>query len=159
MKRLVYIVIKRVVFGVGKVFNAEKALRLCNSSCRQRCLFALFIDDVILRNVVVVALCVHLLYDLCAQATDKSVGFFIYIVRLLAHTGNDERCSCLVYENRVHLVDNGKIQLALNKPAVTYCHIVTEVVKAEFRVRSVCYVCRIRLLLFLGALPLKDEPR
>ena len=51
--------------------------------------------------------------------------------RLVSRTANDQRCSGLINEDRVHFVNNGKIVASLNHLGFGPRHIVAEVVEPE----------------------------
>jgi len=70
----------------------------------------------------------------------------LLVFALRHRTRNDQRSTGIVYEHRVHLVDNGEMVLALHKVAHGNGHIVTKVIETELIVCSEGDVACIRLL-------------
>jgi hypothetical protein len=50
---------------------------------------------------------------------------------------NDQRCSCIIDQNRIDLVDNREIVFALYEIFGRMCHVVAQVIETEFVVGSV----------------------
>ncbi|MNV59988.1 hypothetical protein D3C71_1524380 [compost metagenome] len=74
--------------------------------------------------------------------------------------GDDQRGTRLVNQDRVHLVNDGEIQMALHALRLVLHHVVAQVVKAVFVVGAVGNVCVVGSLLFmLGQLRQVDAHR
>ena len=63
---------------------------------------------------------------------------------LPALPGNDKRCSCLVNQHGVNLVNDGKMKPSLYELLLVYDHVVTEIVKSQFVVRHIGDIAVIR---------------
>lgn len=48
-------------------------------------------------------------------------------------------------ENRIHFIDDGKIELALHQIFFIYYHIIAQVIKTKLVICAVCYIRKIRL--------------
>ena len=143
------------------ILNDVVLVALIQNGCFKR---HLKLMNQILLNLVVEILDTQLLFDffdtrLCWH--DDSLGFFDVIVDITYESANDggeliikfrgigdttrnnQRCSCLVDENRVNFVDNGKIKTALNFVLQSRSHVVAQIIKPELVVSSVCDVARI----------------
>ncbi len=82
-------------------------------------------------------LCFHQAHNLTLQLSEQLVIAFWH------RTGDDKRCTCIIDQHRVHLIDNGIVVCPLNQVIGRNCHIVTQVVETKFVVRSVSDVCLI----------------
>ena len=60
-------------------------------------------------------------------------------------TGNDQRCTGIVDQHGIDLIDNGEVMLALHQVSWAGCHVITQIVKTELVVRTEGDVCLIRL--------------
>ncbi len=64
--------------------------------------------------------------------------------------GNNQRCSCIINQYRVHFVDNGIMVFTLYQIQRARCHVIAQVIKPEFIVGSVGYVSEVSLTAFFG---------
>ena len=64
-------------------------------------------------------------------------------VTLRHRTGNNQRRTCIVNQDRIDLIDNGIIMLALYQVFRTNRHIITQVIEAELVIGTKCNVCHI----------------
>src|SRR6185312_12095792 len=90
------------------------------------------------------------------QGRDDHVDTIVEIGRRLGGTRDDERRARLVDEDRVDLVDDGVVQLALHVALDRVLHIVAQVIEAELVVRAVGDVAAVRQLLLAIRLPVDD---
>ncbi len=92
-----------------------------------------------------------------AQTGDDLVDLPILVARRLALTADDERRARLVDEDRVHLVDDRVVQVALDVFQRGELHVVAQIVETKFVILSVCDVGSVGALLFLLALRVDDH--
>ena len=64
-------------------------------------------------------------------------------------TTDDQRCACLIDQDGVHFVHDGKVQFTLHTVLRLVDHVVAQIVKAVFVVGAVSDVCTISRLLFI----------
>ncbi len=147
------------IVGVGEVLHAERLLCLCHTARREGRGFRLFVNNVIRVDIVSDELLVVLLgHNELFEPLYKSVRVAVKIVRRAAHTGNDKRCTRLVDQNRVDLVDDGVVVPALNHLLLVGDHIVAQVVKAELVVGAVGNIGGIRLFALLLVKVVDNQP-
>ena len=87
--------------------------------------FRLFIDDIVGIDVLVALLRVELLYSEYAKRTRELVCFFIEVGAFFTRSRDDERCTSLVDEDRVDLVNDCKIMSALDHTLFIGDHIIS----------------------------------
>ena len=90
----------------------------------------------------------HLVQFVFAERTDERIGFLINIGGFSARAGNDQGSPRLIDQDRVNLVDNGKMERALHQIFAARLHIVAQVVKPELAVGTVGDIGVICLLAF-----------
>ena len=112
------------VFRIAEVLNLEELFCLGDALIGQTDAFFLFLD----RIVGVLAL---------IQRIDKFVRDPIQIRRFITLSGNDQRRSRLIDEDRVHFVDDRVVQISLRQLILVNDHVVAQIIKAEFVVGSV----------------------
>ena len=95
------------------------------------------------------ALAGHLPLQFRGQAVDPLVEFR----GLLGRAGDDQRGARLVNQYRVHLVDDGEVQVALELVGQREGHVVAQVVEAEFVVGAVDDVGLVGAALLFRRLP------
>ena len=74
------------------------------------------------------------------QLLCKDIAHFIKLGGLAALSGNDQRCTCFIDQDRVDLIDDTVVKISLNKLFFIDNHVVTKIIKSKF---VVCYVCDI----------------
>ena len=79
------------------------------------------------------------------QSFYKQVSHTVQFCGLGTAAGNDQRCSCFIDQNGVNFVDDRKVQISLYHLFLTSYHVVTQVVKTEF---VICTVCDIAVICF-----------
>ena len=67
----------------------------------------------------------------------QSIDLYIQVGRFISRSGDDERCTRLVDENRVHFVNNRKAELALHLVGRAERHIVAQIVETKLVVGRV----------------------
>ncbi len=90
------------VLGVHKVFKGEEFLSLCDTALSQSSGAGLFVNDVVafLLQFVLSVFLGGKLGDFYAFKTlYKVVGDFVKVGGLVGSARNNQRCSCLVYED------------------------------------------------------------
>ena len=138
------------IFRICEVLDLEKALYLRNALRREVYDLVLLIDDKVSR---LLALNSHdgvhlgqLFHILAARKLScQNIARLVQLCGLAALTGNDKRRSRLVDQHRVHLVDDGVVQIPEHKLLLVDHHIVTQVVKTKLIVRHVGDVAVVRL--------------
>ena len=91
----------------------------------------------------------------CASSSGDSLGisrFGLVELGTVINRQDDERCSGLIDQNRVHLIDNGKGQRSLTFICHAERHVVAQVIEAELVIGAVHHVTAIGRLLFFWAL-------
>ena len=126
-----------------EVLYADHLLNLCDTlfSWRDRLIF-----DV---NEVITALCCPL-WSL-AKARDELGEHLIEVLRLTRLTADDQRGSCFVNEDVVHLVHDREGVATLHPRLELGDHVVAQVVEAELVIRAVGDICGVRLSTSDGA--------
>ena len=110
------------VFRIIEIFHVKQFFHFGNACFRRSHGFLLFINGVI-----------FILFQFRHQ-----FGHDIVIIRrLLSRAGNNQRCAGFIDENGVHFIDEAVVQRSLHHLIQGCDHIVTEVVEAEFIIRSV----------------------
>ena len=139
---LVDVVLDRDILGIHEVVNIKIALGFFHAVGRKRGGLCLFIHDVIgLRALVLVFLLVKFGDFLHGQPARKAVADDIHLGGLLARAGDNQRGSRLVDQDRVDLVDDGKVvHVALHLVLFINHHVVAQVVEAKLVVGAVCDV-------------------
>ena len=80
------------------------------------------------------------------EALYKRLVLLVHLVIALRHrAAYDERCTGIVYEDRVDLIDNGVVMATLHEVGWREGHIVAQIVKTELIVRTECDICHICL--------------
>ena len=144
------------VLGIGIVVYLEETLDLLNAGLRK------VYDLVFLVNDEVSGLLFldthdgihlgHLLHILAAlHLTCQDIACFVELGGLAGLTGYDQRCSRLVYQNRVDLIDDSVVQAAKNELFFVDDHVITQIIEAEFVIGNICYVTIICLAALLGS--------
>ena len=122
---LMYVVVELHVVRIREVVDLEVGLAELDSFVCQRHLI------VLLFNLVVRSL-IEGLYE--------GVGIPVHHAGVNASSGNDERCSGFIDEDRVDLVDDGIVELSLCELLLVRDHVVAQVVETELIVGAVCDV-------------------
>ena len=151
-------VVKHVHLGrVVEVFHVEQPLAMGNPLLGQGDGTGLFVHDVVARRLGLDL--GQLAFDDGGRALELGndpIDLVVPIGRAFGGAGDDERRPRLVDEDRVDLVHDGVVMLALNHLLQVEPHVVPEVVEAELVVRAVRDVGVIRLA--PGARPEPGEP-
>ncbi len=131
------------VFGVVEVADPKPVLDPVDAGVGQHGRVGLLVDVVV---------------DVLAQRGDDGVDLLVEVRRLLGRSRDDEGGAGLVDEDRVDLVDDGEVQIALNVPLDRVLHVVTQVVEPELRVHAVRDVAAVGLLPLPLGEAVDDDP-
>ena len=149
------VVLDLQILRVCQVFNVEEILHLLHTGLGQ------VHDLIFLVDHKVAGLLHHLTHEgihlrqlpvlALLQLAGKNVAHLIQLRGLAALTGNDQRGSGLVDEDRIHLVDDGVVKAALYQLCLVDDHVVTQVVKSQLVVGNVSDITVVRFpaLVFL----------
>lgn len=77
------------------------------------------------------------LFNLALETRDQLVDLDVQLGAVFGLAGDDQRGTRLVDEDRVHFVDHGEVQLALELVVQAEGHVVAQVIEAEFVVGAV----------------------
>ena len=110
-----------VVAGGVQVVHVKQPLHLLHARGRQADRAALFVYLIVL----------------LLEATRMAGELGVELCGFLRGAADDQRGPCLVYEDVVHLVHYGVVQLTLDLPGHIHHHVVTQVVEAELVVGAV----------------------
>ena len=136
------VVLQVPVFYVGDIPDSEQPFNLLPALIGYGDRLVLFVDNIIAGENFRFAL-----FDLLAlfQPGYDAVHSDVFVRSLVRRTGDDQRRTCLIDQDRVHLVDNRKIVAALHALGQLKFHVVAQVVEAELVVCAVSDVCCVRL--------------
>ncbi len=131
LQGLVHMVHQIHVRGIVQIARAEHLLDLDVALLGKRRGLGLFLDRVI--NVLL-------------QARDDAVDLIILVRGIFRGTGDDKRGPGLVDQDRVDLVHDGKVELALSIVRKVEFHVIAQIVEPELVVRAVGHVRAVGLL-------------
>ena len=131
------IVLDLQIFRIRQVVNMEEFLHLMNSLLCQVYDLVLLIDDKVSGLGDLLAHNSGHLRDLAAglasfQLSGKDIADFVKSGRLAALSGNDQRGTGFIDKHRVHLIDDGIVQISLYQLFLVDHHVVTKIVKSQF---------------------------
>ena len=144
--------------GIGSGGQAEEFFCLDHAVRRQNGGIRLLVHNVVRVDVIVLLLGIQLGHDVLAQGADKLIRALIEIRGLLALSGNNQRRSCLVDQNGVHLVHDGKSVPALYHALLVHHHVVTQVIEAVLIIGAVRDIRVVSGVLFSLRLPMNNQP-
>ena len=125
------------VFGICQILHTEEPLGLGNTVAGQTHGAGLFVHIVVAAEGVVVLLVLGFGEDLFVEGSNELVGHFIELGGILALAGDNQGGTGFINEDGVHLVHNGEIVAALHQLLLVNCHVVTQVIEAQFVVGAV----------------------
>ena len=133
------------IFRIHQVFNCKVFLCFLDTASCDSCGFCLFINDVvsIFVDSFLILFVIHFYDSGRFQRLGKLVYDTIQCSGLIALSGNDQRRSCFINQDGVHLVHDGKVMTALNLVLFVDDHIVTQIIESEFVVGAICNITRI----------------
>ena len=148
------IVLNLQILRICQVFNMEEFLNLADTILCQVYDLILFIYNKVSSFLNVLPHNgVHLgkfTGSLTAhQLMSQHIADLVQLGRFAALTRNNQRCSRLVNQYRVHLVDNGIFQIAQNHLFLINSHVIAQVVKAQLIVgyiSNITVICCFTLL-------------
>ena len=118
------------ILRICQIFNAEEFLYFMDTLLSQVDNLVLLIDNEIssLDDLLTHDGC-HLCHFpagfTALQLFCQYIADFVETGRLSALSGNNKRCSCLIDQHRVHLIDDGIVQVSLYKLLFVDDHVVT----------------------------------
>ncbi len=144
-KSIVNIVHKLNVLRVAYICNTEMSLRFFDAVCSQNRAFCLFVNNIILDNILIRFFRIEFLYAITFKLANKTIRSAVHIAALLALSGNDKGSSRFVYKYAVYLVNYCESVPALNEMLFVNDHIVTQIIEPEFVIGSIGDVSSISL--------------
>ena len=127
------------VLRIGNVADPKKLLNFFPAFVGNRNVTVLLIDHKVARQLRGFAGS-HLQLFTFFQLRNDAVDAVIFIGRFLARARNDQRRAGFVDQDRIHLIDDGKIVAALHAIFQIELHVVAQVVEAELIVGAVSNV-------------------
>ena len=136
------IVLDLKILRICQVLNMEELLYLLNAFLSQVNDFIFLIYNEVAGLLDVLAHDGIHLGELagCLTAYQLMSQHITYLVKLCgfaALAGNDQRSSCFIDQDGIHLIDDGIIQIAQNHLVLVDCHVVTQVIKAQLVIGNV----------------------
>ena len=130
------VVLDLQVLRIGQVLNLEELLHLGHTALGQVDHLILFIDDEVpgllllhAHDGVQLGKVLHVLAPLHLLGQD--VAGLIQSGGLAALSGNDQRGSCFIDQHRVHLIDDGIVQIPQHQLLLIDDHVVSQVIEAQ----------------------------
>ena len=124
-QRLVDVVDTADILRGVQIFYTKEFLHFVDTTVRQGHTGVLFVEAVVLRHKL-----------------GSNLGKLVVAIRVLSRgRTNDEWSARFIDQDGIHLVYNGKVELALAHQANLIDHVITQVVEAELVVRPVGNVC------------------
>ena len=145
---LIDMVIQNGIFGIGKVFHGKEAFSLGNTVFGKGSTFGFFIHDVIRIQILIENLVIGFLDLMKLHGADQIIGTGIKLGGGLPFTGNDQRGTCFINQDTIHLVHDGKGLAALHHIFLIKDHIVAQVVKAQLVIGGIGNIGKIGAGLF-----------
>ena len=150
------IVLDLQILRIGIVVDMEKFLHLFNACRRQIDYLVLLVDDKISRFLldnphqgIHLGELLHIIAPL--HLPGQHVAHLIQGGGLAALAGNDQRRPGLVDQHRVHLVDNGKMEIPQHQLLLVDHHIIPQIIKSQLIVGHIGDIAAVRFLpLFRG---------
>ena len=138
----IYIVLDLQIFRIRQVFNVEKFLYFLHTiGCQRYNLIFLIDNEITCLGNLLTHDCRHLCHLTAGLASlqlmCQNVTNFIKLCGFSALSGNNQRSTSLINQYRVHLIDDGVIQLSLYQLLFINDHVVTQIVKTKFVVRNI----------------------
>jgi hypothetical protein len=141
---LLHVVQDRDVLWIVEVVDVQQPLAGGDPLLRQRHRFRLLVDDEIALALLLDLRQLALDDRRCTlEPRDDAIDLVVELGGFLGRAGDDERRARLVDEDRVDLVDDGVVQLALHQLLEREPHVVAQVVEAEFVVGAVRDVAQV----------------
>ena len=137
------VVLDLQVFRICQVFDIEEFLNLLHTlfSKIDDLIFFIYYEVTGLNNFFAhdsSHLCHLMACFTTLQLLCKDIAHFIQLSRLTALSGNDQRCTCLVDQDGVDLIDDAVVQISLYQLLFINYHVVTKVIESKFIIRYIC---------------------
>ena len=142
LQRLINMMQQRHIIWIHKVINIKILFSFFNARTCNCSSFSLFIYNIIniFINFVLILFIINFNYSCGHKILDKFINNIVKLCRLVPFTGNNKRSSCFVNKNRVNLVDNCKVRFSLYSVLGIYHHIITQIIKTQLIVCSICNI-------------------
>ena len=144
------IVLNLKILRIRKIINLKELLDPLYTFLREADHFILLVDDKVSRLLLLnshdgvhLGILRHILTAL--HLACQNIARFIKPCGLAALTGNDERCSRLVDQYGVHLVDDSIVKSALYELLLINDHVISQIIEAELVVRHISNIAAISL--------------
>ena len=144
------------VLRIRKILYVEEFLYLLHTCSSQVYKLILLIDDEIpglllldTHDSVHSGQILHILTTL--HLTCENITHFIKGCGLATLSGNNQRCTGLINQYGVHLIDDGKIQITKNQLLLVDNHVISQVIKAQLIIGNISDIAGISLLPLLGS--------
>ena len=136
------IVLDLQIVRIRQVFNLEEFLHFGNTIRSQVHYLVLFIDNEIAALLLLNphnGIYFGQIFHICTAGhlSCQNIAGFIQLCGLTALAGNNKGRPGLVNEHRIHLIDNGKVQITKNELLFIDHHIVPQVIKTELIIRHI----------------------
>ena len=128
---------------LGKNLAVLFSQRLCLGRI---CLAFFFLPAQTLAFLFQIQLVIRLLDAVALQTADKVFRTLVQVGGLVTSSGNNQRSTGFINQDGVHLVHNSKGMSPLHHVLLIDCHVVTQIIKAEFIVGTVGDICFIHHL-------------
>ena len=138
------------VLRISKVFDVEEFLYFLHTIfCQVNCLLFLINDEITCLFNFFSHDGIHLgKLTACLTAFQlfcKNITGFIQSCRLSTLSGNDQRCSGLIDQNGIDLIDNCIMQSSLNQLFFIDNHVISQIIKSKFIIRYISNIAIISL--------------
>ena len=138
------------VLRISKVFDVEELLYFLHTIfCQVNCLLFLINNEITSLFDFFSHDGIHLgKLTACLTAFQlfcKNIAGFIQSCRLPALSGNDQRCSGLIDQNGIDLIDNCIMQSSLNQLFFINNHVISQIIKSKFIIRYISNIAIISL--------------
>ena len=146
------------IVRIHQIFHVEVLLCLPDAPACDGSSLCLLVDDVIRLFVgfILIQLIVHFHHGGGSQSLGEFVHNRIQLCGLIPSAGNDQRGSCLIDQDGVHLIHDGKIVSALYLVLFINDHVITQVIKAQLIVGAVCNVAVVCFPALVIVQPVQD---
>ena len=131
------------ILRVSQILNLEEPFHFCNTLCRKVHDLVLLIDN---KVASLLTLNTHDRVNLgkffhvlpAGKLSGQNITGLIQLRGLAALSGYNERCTRFVDKHRIHLVDDGVMQVSEDKLFFIDNHIITQIVKTKLIVGHIC---------------------
>ena len=142
------------IFRISQIFDLEELFNLFHTFCGQIDQLILFIDDEIAILFLLdthhdIQLGLLFLIFTTLELASQDITCFIQLCGFAALSGNDQRGTRFIDQNRVNLIDDRIMQITEYKLFLIYNHVVTQIIESEFIIRDVSNIAVVSFPSFL----------